>query len=74
MSRDPATKKNYLVKLEVSCNVLVIGAESEEQAHEYATDVASLGDCEVFGSEIEEVPDAYLDSERRHANAVSEDK
>lgn len=67
-------KKNYLVKLEVYCNVLVVGAESEEQAFDYARGEVSLGDCELNGAESEEVADSELESERRHAQAVSEEK
>jgi hypothetical protein len=68
------SKKNYLVKMEVICDVLVIGAESEEKAYEYAIAQVTVGDCVINGAEIEEVPDDQVASERRHANAVSEDK
>ena len=66
-------KKNYLVKLELICDVLVIGAESEEQAYDFATNTVMVGDAEINGAETTEVADSELASERRHAQAVSED-
>lgn len=67
-------KKNYMVRISAVAHVLVISAESEEKAFEYAHDVINCGDFEMYESEIdEEVAEHRLEMARRHANCVAED-
>lgn len=68
-------KKNYEVLITAYALVLVIGAEDEEKAFEYASDACSMGDLEFDSSQIErEVPDALLDNARKTADVVAEDE
>jgi len=66
--------KHYEVNITAFARVLVISAESEEKALEYACDRCSMGDLEMDEASIHRVvPDKELDSARRHADIISED-
>lgn len=67
-------KKNYLVKITLVSEVVVMGAEDEEKAMEYANDELGLfGKADADEFEVEEIPDGKLESYRKHANAIAED-
>lgn len=67
-------KKNYNVRITAGAHVLVIGAKSEEEAHEFARNQISLGDCELIESEIDSVvTKEMLPHYRRHADHIAED-
>ena len=66
--------KNYEIIYLLRCAVLVVGAENEEQAYEFAENEADFGDCEmVEGSAREITEPTDLESVKRHANATSDD-
>lgn len=68
-------KKNYNVIVKAYATVLVIGAESEEKALEYASDTLRMGDMQLDEAEIKnEVKNCNLESARRFADVVSEDE
>lgn len=68
--------KNYEVSVTAFATVLVIAAESEEKALEYATDRVSFGDLQMDEAEVkrEIKTDEELESCRRHADVVAEDE
>lgn len=67
-------KKNYVVKYNLTCTVVVCGAESEDDAFEIAEGEARFGDCEMVDGSLREVTDkTELETEIRHANRVSRD-
>lgn len=67
-------KKHYEVTITASARVLVISAESEEKALEYALDACSEGDMEIEEARVHRVvPEEQLQQARRHANAIAED-
>ena len=66
--------KNYSVKVIGVASVLVINAENEAKAIEYATGELSKGDFEVVEMTIDRVVEkSQLASERRTANCIAED-
>ena len=68
--------KNYSVLITAYCSVVVIEAESEEKAFEYARDAVSTGDFEIDEMKIEdELPKdgPKLESAKRHADAIAEE-
>ena len=69
-------KKSYVVSVIAYADVVVIDAESEEKAMEYALDALSLGDMEMDEASVKEELKTEEDIERakRHAQAVSEDE
>jgi hypothetical protein len=68
-------KKNYEVLVTAYATVLVIGAESEKQALEYATEDVCYGDFQMDEAEVErEVSAQNLEASRKHADAVFEDE
>lgn len=67
-------KKNYVVTYQLSCTVVVCGAESEDDAFEIAEGEAHFGDCEMMDGTLREVTDSKeLSTEIRHANRVVRD-
>lgn len=67
-------KKNYTVQIIGWSTVLVIGAESEDKALEYATNECSFGDFQMDEAKIERVvKDDEVENARRHADCVAED-
>lgn len=61
---------NYSVVLKAMC-VVVVEADSEEEAMDYAISEADAGDYEFCEGEYEgAIDDADLDSQKRHANLV----
>lgn len=68
--------KNYEVSVTAFATVLVIAAESEEKALEYATDRVSFGDLQMDEANVtREIKTAEeLESCRRHADVVAEDE
>lgn len=70
-----AKLKNYEVSITAFATVLVLKAESEEKALEYATECMNFGDFQMDEAEVKrELKTAQeLDSCRRHADAVSKD-
>lgn len=66
--------KNYEVTVSAFATVLVIAAENEEKALEYATDCVCLGDLEMVEAEVKrEIKTAEeLERSRRHAEVVAE--
>jgi len=67
-------KKNYVVTYQLTCTVVVCGAESEDDAFEIAENEARFGDCERVDGTLREVTDKMdLENEIRHANRVSRD-
>ena len=66
--------KNYSVKVIGVASVLVINAENEAKAIEYATGELSKGDFELVEMTIDRVVEnSQLASERRTANCIAED-
>lgn len=64
--------KNYMVRVLAYAHVLVIDAEDEEKAMEYAMDI-SHGDLELDEASIEEeVSSDRLEDERRNADWIAE--
>ena len=68
--------KNYEVSVSAFATVLVIAAENEEQAIEYATDRVHFGDLQMDEAEVKrEIKTAEeLECSRRHADIVAEDE
>lgn len=68
--------KNYEVSVTALATVLVINAENEEKALEYATDRVSFGDLLMDEAEVKrEIKTAEeLERSRRHADVVAEDE
>lgn len=67
-------KNNYNVNVTAFASVLVIGAESEEQATEYALNRLGLGDMHMDEASVRIVKtDEELAACRRHADAISEE-
>ncbi len=67
--------KNYEVSITSFVNVLVIEAENEEKALEYAVDKVNFGDTQIYESEVRRiVPNDELDSCRRHADVIAENE
>ena len=65
--------KNYSVKIIAYAIVVVVAAESEEKALEYACDEVSTGDLEFDSACIDrEIPDEKLEQSKKHAQAVCE--
>lgn len=65
------TKKNYEVLVTAYARVLVIGAESREQAMEQAQWELHSGDFDFDGASVKsEVADSDVPNAKRHANAV----
>lgn len=68
------SKKNYSVSISAFATVLVVGAESEDKALEYARDIVSMGDLQLDSAEVKcVVSDEELERHRRHADAVAEE-
>lgn len=68
-------KTNYIVDITAFAKVLVIAAENEEKAIEYAENVVRFGDFEMDMVTIRrEVKDEELDYVKGRVNAVSEDE
>lgn len=66
--------KHYEVLITGFSTVLVVAAESEEKALEYATNECSFGDFQMDEARIERVVDEdSLDNARRNADCVAED-
>ena len=70
------TLKNYEISVTAFCTVLVIAAENDEKALEYATDRVDFGDLKMDTAEVmrEIVTDEDLESCRRHADVVADDE
>lgn len=70
-----AAKKNYEVKVTAYATVLVIAAEDEDKALEYAEDQLNFGNLQMDEmSVVKEVTSKEeLDSLRRHADAIAEE-
>ena len=68
--------KNYEVSVTAFATVLVVSAESEEKALEYATDRVNFGDLKMDEAVVKlEIKTAEeLESFRRHADVVVEDE
>lgn len=67
-------KKHYKVLITGWSTVLVISAESEEEALEFATDSCNFGDFEMDEARIEQVVDEdEIDDVRSDVNCVAED-
>ena len=67
-------KKNYKVLVTGFATVLVISAENESKAVEYALSEMSMGDFEMEEAKVQcEVPKEDLANARRHADCVAED-
>ena len=67
-------KKNYVVTYNLTCAVVVCGAESEDDAFEIAEGEARFGDCEMIDGKLHEVTDPVeLETEIRYANCVARD-
>ncbi len=68
--------KNYEVTVSAFATVLVIAAENEEKALEYATGRVSFGDLQMDEAEVKrEIKTAdELEACRRHADVVAEDE
>lgn len=67
-------KKHYEVLITGWSTVLVVSAESEEKALEYATNECSFGDFQMDEAKIKRVVDEdELDNARRNADCVAED-
>lgn len=64
--------KNYEVRFQASARVLVIGAESEEQAIDFARDELPLGKFSVVDASATAIAEKDLAAARRHADCVSE--
>ncbi len=65
--------KNYEVKIIAFAIVVVIGAESEEKALEYATEDCGLGELQLDTARIEcEIAADKLEQAIKHADVVSE--
>ena len=62
--------KNYEVKIHATCVVYVANATDELEATDWAMDQMDEGDFEVLESEAKVVPDAGVESAKRHANLV----
>jgi len=66
--------KNYLVQIIAYATVLVVDAESEEKAMEYATDACSMGDLQLDSARVDqEITDDRLENARKHADIVAEE-
>jgi len=65
--------KNYEVLVTAFATVLVLEAESEEKAMEYATDELRMGDLQLDEASVKcEIKTAEdLDRARRHADAIA---
>ena len=66
--------KSYLVKMAGYCTVVVVDAESQEKACEYARDQVSHGDFEIDETEVEcelKTPEE-IERAKRHATAIAE--
>lgn len=67
-------KKNFEVCVTARTTVLVLQAESEKQAYEFAREelgfLTSFEDVEMSSEEIDD--DSDIETYRRHAGAVSE--
>lgn len=67
-------KKHYEVLITGWSTVLVVSAENEEKALEYACNECSFGDFQMEEAKIERVVnDDELDNARRDADCVAED-
>jgi hypothetical protein len=68
-------KKNYIISIAAHQSVLVIDAESEKQAFDYARDVCSFGDLEMHEMRVEEtVAKADLEQARKFYRIVAENE
>lgn len=67
-------KKNYEVLLTAYATVVVLEAESEEKAIEYAMDAVTRGDFEIDEMKVERElkTERELESAKRHAECVAE--
>ena len=66
-------KKHYMVTITAYAHVLVVSAESEEKALEYATEACRFGDLQMEEASISKtVENAELDSYRRDADVVAD--
>lgn len=66
--------KTYEVLITAYATVLVIDAENEEKAMEYATDACSMGDLQLDSAKVErEVPADRIENARKHADVVAEE-
>lgn len=73
-TKSKTEKKNYTVQIIGWSTVLVVGAESEEKALEYACNECSFGDFQMDEAKIESVvDDDGLENARRNADRVAED-
>lgn len=67
-------KQNYSVLITAYATVLVIEAEDEDEAMEFAHQVCDFGDFKHDESKVEGVVlDKDLETAKRHADVVSED-
>lgn len=64
--------KNYEILITAFCTVVVLDAESEEKAMEYARDYISEGDFQVDEVSVKrDIPDKDLESAKKHADAIA---
>ena len=65
---------DYEVRLQAQCVVVVLNADNEEQAHEWAADVAEWNRSTVYESTARAIfHQDDLERSIRHADAVSRD-
>ena len=67
------TKRNWKVTIEAWSTVVVIDANSEQEAIDFALNEISSGDFETGDITVEELKTNELESAKRHANAVCEE-
>lgn len=65
--------KNYEVELFAKVVVVVVGAENEEKASDYAMDECLGLSRHVYETSISELTDGELEEAKRHADYVAED-
>lgn len=72
-TKSKAAHKSYEVLLTAYATVVVVDAESEEKALEYAEQEVSRGDFEIeaFTIERELTTPQQIEQAKRHANAVA---
>lgn len=65
--------KNYLIKITAYATVVVVGAESEDKAMQYAIDEISKGDFETDEISVDRElrPGQETENAKRHAQAVA---
>jgi hypothetical protein len=65
--------KNYEVTISAQAVIVVIGAESEDDAHDIARDECGFRSGTVYDTKAREITDASdLEASKRHADGVAQ--